>query len=71
VTVDGNDATETYVAVCAAADRAREGRGPTLVECNTFRLMGHYFGGGRSTCPPDVMAAAVAADPVPASASSC
>jgi acetoin:2,6-dichlorophenolindophenol oxidoreductase subunit alpha len=65
VTVDGNDATETYRAVMAAADRARSGGGPTLVECNTFRFMGHYFGEAQEYMPADLMAAAMAADPVP------
>ncbi len=65
VTVDGNDATETYTAVAAAADRARSGDGPTLVECNTFRFMGHYFGEAQEYMPPDLMAEAMAADPVP------
>jgi acetoin:2,6-dichlorophenolindophenol oxidoreductase subunit alpha len=65
VTVDGNDATETYAAVSEAAARARAGDGPTLVECNTFRFMGHYFGEPQEYMPQDVMAAALAADPVP------
>jgi TPP-dependent pyruvate/acetoin dehydrogenase alpha subunit len=65
VTVDGNDAAETYNAVTAAAARARSGGGPTLVECNTFRFMGHYFGETQEYMPQDVMAAAMAADPVP------
>jgi acetoin:2,6-dichlorophenolindophenol oxidoreductase subunit alpha len=65
VTVDGNDAVETYTAVAAAADRARSGGGPTLVECNTFRFMGHYFGEQQEYMPKDLMAEAMAADPVP------
>jgi pyruvate dehydrogenase E1 component alpha subunit len=65
VTVDGNDAAETYLAVAAAAERARRGGGPTLVECNTFRFMGHYFGETQEYMPADVIAAAMAADPVP------
>jgi TPP-dependent pyruvate/acetoin dehydrogenase alpha subunit len=65
VTVDGNDAAETYVAVAAAAERARSGGGPTLVECNTFRFMGHYFGEPQEYMPKDLMADAMAADPVP------
>jgi acetoin:2,6-dichlorophenolindophenol oxidoreductase subunit alpha len=65
VTVDGNDAAETYTAVAAAADRARAGDGPTLVECNTFRFMGHYFGEPQEYMPKDLMAERMAADPVP------
>jgi acetoin:2,6-dichlorophenolindophenol oxidoreductase subunit alpha len=65
VTVDGNDAGETYLAVAAAAGRARGGGGPTLVECNTFRFMGHYFGEPQEYMPQALMGAAMAADPVP------
>lgn len=39
--VDGNDALAVYDAVCEAAARARAGRGPTLVECKTYRQGGH------------------------------
>lgn len=65
VTIDGNDASETYVAVAAAAERARSGDGPTLVECNTFRFMGHYFGDMQEYMPQELMAERMAADPVP------
>ncbi len=44
VTVDGNDPDAVHAALVAAVTRAREGGGPTLVECITFRLWGHYFG---------------------------
>lgn len=39
--VDGNDVLACYVAVKAAAERARRGEGPTFVECLTYRLGGH------------------------------
>src|SRR5919206_3943185 len=41
VKVDGNDAEEVYVAVKAAVDKARGGGGPTLVECETYRIGAH------------------------------
>ena len=41
VTVDGNDVIEVYRATCAAADRARSGGGPTLIEAKTYRWKGH------------------------------
>ncbi len=44
VVVDGNDVIAVYEAVGAAADRARRGEGPTLVECKTMRIRGHYEG---------------------------
>ena len=39
-TVDGNDAVAVYRAVSQAADRARRGDGPTLIEAKTYRVMG-------------------------------
>ncbi len=39
--VDGNDVLACYVATKMAADRARNGDGPTFIECLTFRLGGH------------------------------
>jgi pyruvate dehydrogenase E1 component alpha subunit/2-oxoisovalerate dehydrogenase E1 component alpha subunit len=39
--VDGNDAFAVYDALGSAADRARSGAGPTLVECVTYRIGAH------------------------------
>ncbi len=44
VTVDGNDVLAVYEATRAAADRARNGGGPTLIEGKTYRHRGHYEG---------------------------
>ncbi|MBV1704571.1 MAG: thiamine pyrophosphate-dependent dehydrogenase E1 component subunit alpha [Hyphomicrobiales bacterium] len=41
VTVDGNDFAAVAAAAFEAADRARRGGGPTLVECKTYRTRGH------------------------------
>ncbi|WP_186578096.1 thiamine pyrophosphate-dependent dehydrogenase E1 component subunit alpha [Aquibacillus kalidii] len=41
VTVDGNDPLEVYSAVKEAADRARKGEGPSLIEALTYRLTPH------------------------------
>lgn len=41
VTVDGNDVAEVYAAVKDAADRARAGGGPSVVECMTYRWYDH------------------------------
>ena len=41
VRVDGNDLFAVIAAVREAAERARSGGGPTLVECVTFRMGGH------------------------------
>jgi len=44
VAVDGMDVITVYDAVSQAICRAREGRGPTLLECKTYRFYGHYEG---------------------------
>lgn len=44
VSVDGNDFAAVYVAVRAAADRARAGYGPTLIEAVTYRWHAHNEG---------------------------
>ena len=41
ITVDGNDVDEVYQAAVAAVERARSGKGPTLIECETYRWKGH------------------------------
>jgi 2-oxoisovalerate dehydrogenase E1 component alpha subunit len=41
VQVDGNDVLAVYAVTKVAADRAREGGGPTLVEALTYRLGAH------------------------------
>jgi pyruvate dehydrogenase E1 component alpha subunit len=41
VMVDGNDAEAVFDAVSAAAAAARSGRGPTFIECKTYRQRGH------------------------------
>ena len=41
VIVDGNDIFAVYAAARSALDRAREGGGPTLLECKTYRLRPH------------------------------
>ena len=44
LTVDGLDVIATYDAVKTAADKARNGGGPTLIEAKTHRWHGHYEG---------------------------
>ena len=39
--VDGNDLWAVHAAAEAAVQRAREGGGPTLLECRTYRHYGH------------------------------
>lgn len=44
LTVDGNDVLAVYDAITNAVDRARNNEGPTLVECETYRIKGHFVG---------------------------
>jgi pyruvate dehydrogenase E1 component alpha subunit len=66
VTVDGNDPVAVFSAVDEAVARARNGAGPTLVEAVAYRFAGHYLGDMQSYVPEEWLAAAAAADPVPA-----
>ena len=44
VRVDGNDPLAVVEALAEALGQARNGDGPTFIECVTFRFRGHYFG---------------------------
>jgi TPP-dependent pyruvate/acetoin dehydrogenase alpha subunit len=43
-TIDGNDVLAVYDAVSRAAERARRGEGPSLIEAHTIRWVGHFEG---------------------------
>jgi TPP-dependent pyruvate/acetoin dehydrogenase alpha subunit len=64
VTVDGNDPLAVQAAVAGAADRARAGDGPTLIEAMTYRLYGHVFGDRMAYVAPDELDAAWRDEPV-------
>jgi 2-oxoisovalerate dehydrogenase E1 component len=49
VTVDGNDVLEIYRVAGEAVARARNGGGPTLIECKTYRTRAHAEGMGDFT----------------------
>lgn len=44
VAVDGNDVVAVWQAMQTAAERARRGGGPTLIEAKTYRTVGHHEG---------------------------
>jgi 2-oxoisovalerate dehydrogenase E1 component len=44
ILVDGNDVIEVYGAAETAVARARAGKGPTLIECRTYRTRPHAEG---------------------------
>ncbi len=64
LTIDGNDAVGVYVAAMKAVNHAREGLGPTLIECKTYRHQGHHVNDPGAYMPQDEMAAWKAKDPV-------
>ncbi len=41
ISVDGNDLFAVYQATADAVARARAGKGPTLIECHTYRMWAH------------------------------
>jgi len=44
ITVDGNDAVAVAEVASQAIERARDGKGPTLIVGNTYRHYGHHMG---------------------------
>ena len=44
IVVDGQDVFAVYEAAGEALKRARDGQGPTLLECQTYRYFGHFEG---------------------------
>lgn len=65
VTVNGNDPLEVYKAVKEAADRARNGGGPSLIETVSYRLTPHSSDDDdRSYRAPDEVAEAKTNDPI-------
>ena len=44
VLVNGNDVMQVYAAAKEAVERARRGEGPSMIECDTYRLRGHHEG---------------------------
>ena len=39
--IDGNNVNQVYQTALKAVERARQGNGPSLIECDTYRVMGH------------------------------
>ena len=44
IVVDGNDVMAVYEAAGEGIKRARQGQGPSLIECKTYRHRGHFEG---------------------------
>jgi len=64
VTVDGNEVLAVFGAVAEAVARARRGEGPSLVEAQTIRWLGHYEGDPQLYRGKDEVAEGRSRDPV-------
>ncbi len=62
--VDGNDLWAVHAAASAAVEQARNGGGPTLLECRTYRHYGHSKGDPASYRPKDEVEQWLARDPL-------
>jgi len=64
VTVDGNDVVAVYKAAKDAVERARNGGGPTLIECKTYRHKGHSRFDPAKYRPPEEVEEWMKRDPI-------
>jgi len=53
VTVDGHDFFAVHAATAEAVERARNGGGPTLIECKLDRFFGHFEGDNQNYRAPN------------------
>jgi pyruvate dehydrogenase E1 component alpha subunit len=66
VSVDGNDVEAVFEASRTAVERAREGAGPTLIECQTMRMHGHGAHDDMSYVPEEMLREWAERDPIDA-----
>jgi 2-oxoisovalerate dehydrogenase E1 component len=64
IKVDGADPAATYAGAKQAVELARRGDGPVLLECVTFRTLGHVLSDKNEYMDQDELAAQKAADPL-------
>jgi 2-oxoisovalerate dehydrogenase E1 component len=65
IRVDGMDPAATYHAAREAVEHARRGDGPVLLECVTFRTLGHVLSDKNEYMDQQQLADEIARDPVP------
>jgi len=65
VVVDGNDVLAVYEAASEAVNKARQGGGPTLIECKTYRQKGHSRFDPAAYRPKNEVEEWVKKDPIP------
>jgi pyruvate dehydrogenase E1 component alpha subunit len=64
VSVDGNDVEAVFEVARVAAERARAGDGPTLIECQTMRMHGHGAHDDMSYVPDEMLEEWSRRDPI-------
>lgn len=64
VTIDGNDVLKVYNTARRAIERARAGKGPSFIECKTFRMTGHSAHDAAEYVPKELFEIAAKDDPV-------
>jgi len=62
--VDGNSVIAVYETVSEAVKRARNGKGPTLLECKTYRWRTHFEGEPDTYRPPEEVKAWLKREPI-------
>jgi TPP-dependent pyruvate/acetoin dehydrogenase alpha subunit len=62
--VDGNNVLEVFAAACRAVERGRRGDGPTMLECETVRMLGHSVHDSAHYVPPELIEEGRRKDPV-------
>jgi TPP-dependent pyruvate/acetoin dehydrogenase alpha subunit len=62
--IDGNDVTQVSKAAFEAVERARSGEGPTLIDCETTRMRGHFEGDPERYRPEGEKAEWLSRDPI-------
>ena len=65
VRVDGNDVEAVWEAALEAVELARNGGGPSLLECVTWRHHGHFLNDQQLYKDPDEQARWLTLDPIP------
>jgi len=61
---DGNDVEDVYKTVSKAAELARTGKGPSFVECRSYRMTGHFTGDAAEYMPKEELANWKKRDPI-------
>jgi pyruvate dehydrogenase E1 component alpha subunit len=64
VKVDGNDVEAVFFAAADACERARSGKGPTLIEAETMRMHGHGAHDDHKYVPREMLEEWASRDPI-------